>query len=378
MEQKDSLKMLFDFEKEYDTWNAFDGIDEMKELFYYNRNAENVNIRLLGPHYKAYRLFIPREYNLTKILSEEQFKAFINGDRSFVETVHASLKSKFNNKKKNDCYSKNQVERICDRSKWQACLLVNGLVLPINSVKIITITANAYATLRLNVKNRAGRGNITKVKINGLFAHNIIMSKEDNSRQRNNRRNNRVPTPMGERTNIVVDRDVTTGSIVYGGRSDYGQLGAGDGTYTTDLPADNPVYGTRPPPTNNQNYLLNISQDFDDNRFRKDVIYISPNQQLLDKKHIAQILTDGIIDVPKAIKYNNKKNMKTMGGYFYTITSPFIASSEFMSAIIQESAEIEQNDGLDKVIGDYDRSNLPPEATEDEENINNPVLNMEL
>ncbi len=105
---------------------------------------------------------------------------------------------------------------------------------------------------------------------------------------------------------------------------------------------------------------------------------ICKEASLFPKEYINYIIKNGLLDIPKVIKYSNKTQANKMNGYFYAIKDlNFKAPEEFSRCIINDAKKVQQKQNIKKMLT-YDTENLPSEALEDRDDYGNPIANMEI
>jgi hypothetical protein len=103
-------------------------------------------------------------------------------------------------------------------------------------------------------------------------------------------------------------------------------------------------------------------------------VTLSPDCGYLSKNNMGMIFTEGLIDIPAFVEKLNEKSSN--GSYFYRVKSPYKMPEEFYSTLYDEYDQMVEKLHVDKV--DEDIAELPSEAFENMQDINNPIASLEV
>ena len=320
---KDPMRMIYDFSQTEatDDLSVWDEIIESKNssnLFFFPNTSVN-NIRLLGPFFVAKRVFVPENLELKRYITTDELKQLVlkENNVSLEEKLLKKL-SVYKTEYLNSLETTRAGEKISVREIQSAISAFSKQTWQ----KVLLI--NGYVQDSSVDYNHTSKN----IKIITFTIGSIRQLQQDvfNKRCQN------------AKINGIMARDILVRRNVE----------------------------SRPPRSNN-NGLKTDEQ-----------MQISDDTTMLPEEAINKIMKNGILDIKKALKSQNNKNLDRMHGYFHIIEeTDFKAPEEFSSLLMTEINDHKQELSIKK-ISNYKTDNLPPEATDDQDDLNNPIMNMDI
>ena len=166
---------------------------------------QTYTIRLVGPFIKAKRFYAPSKF-FPNYIGSEEIRSILGGNEKVYSEVCAKMIEENQKKHKTNSVTENKIgigwspkkrtskvdlgelARLFDSKRWQNCVLVNAIVKNTSfltgNIKIVPFSKVMAHSMHLKETGRAFRdnrsidltevdNNIGKLKINGLYAHDI-------------------------------------------------------------------------------------------------------------------------------------------------------------------------------------------------------------
>jgi hypothetical protein len=178
-----------------DLWDEFNKPSKSDPILSFSEGV-TYKIRLIGPFVNCERLFLPSTFDLEKILNPIELKMILIGDSNVCEAViNRVLNSapdnirtclhikSINDIKSNSAAGKNIIEivnlltKMQNKRRWQKVILCNVIMLP--DVGFISSYGNpSIVCLTSQLLEQVVNHYKTNYKISGLYAHNMLISKQ--------------------------------------------------------------------------------------------------------------------------------------------------------------------------------------------------------